>query len=219
MWFSSFFLTHLWFFVLLAAFGLPYAVVRFARWQQYQRFYNARHTELANPLNAQARYQMGSLFLKQHRYRKAQSYLEEAYRIQQSRPPVNPRLLEDLARAYFALDRGEEALALLKESLLLDPQGNQGEVFLLLAALFRAKGESIRERESLQEANNRNTSLAEPLFHLAALDAQEGRLVDAKARLESFLREASHLPAFLRKRNRLWVLKMRLALWLGVFWR
>jgi tetratricopeptide (TPR) repeat protein len=219
MWFSSFLLTHLWFFVLLAAFGLPYAAVRLARWQQYRRFYNARYTELANPLDAQARYQMGHLFLRQRRYRKALPYLEEAYRLQQSRPPLNPRLLDDLARAYFALGRQEEALSLLKESLSLDPQGNQGEAFLLLAALFRAKGDLARERDCLLEAHKHNTSLAEPIFHLAALDAQEGRREEAKRRLDGFLREASHLPAFVRKRNRLWALKMRIALWIGVFWR
>lgn len=207
---EAFLLQTLWLWVLIAVFGLPFLAVRFSQWQDTRRFVQARQVELSNPIDASARYQLASLFLKQRRHQKALPLLEEAYKIQQQRPSPNPRLLDDLARVYFRQQRIDEALPLLKTSLQLDPHGNQGETFLLLGKVFAHKGELERARECFLQTQQANTSLAEPVFRLACLDAAQNKHADAQKRLRDFLKDATHLPPFLRKRNRFWVLAMRL---------
>ncbi len=207
---EAFLIQTLWLWVLLAVFGLPFLAVRFSQWQSTQRFVQARQVELSNPIDASARYQLASLFLKQRRFAKALPLLEEAYKIQQQRPSPNPRLLDDLARVYLRQQRIDDALPLLKTSLQLDPQGNQGETFLLLGKAFAQKADLERARECFLHTQQANTSLAEPVFRLACLDAEQNKHLEAQHRLRLFLKEAAHLPPFLRRRNRFWVVAMRL---------
>ncbi|MCB9643708.1 MAG: tetratricopeptide repeat protein [Myxococcales bacterium] len=207
---EAFLYEMLWFWVLVAVFGLPFLAVRFTQFQSTRRFVIARRTELSNPIDASARYQLASLYIKQRRFANALPLLEEAYKIQQERPPCNPRLLDDLARLYVRKRRTEDALPLLKQSLQLDPQGNQGETFLLLGKAFLQKGELERARECFLQTQQANTSLAEPVFRVACVDLVQSKSDDALRRLKEFLKDASHLPPFLRRRNRWWVFAMRL---------
>lgn len=204
------FLYSIWFWVLLAVFSLPYVSVWLNRRAKLRRFVRARVAELANPIDAGARFQLGSMLLKQRRYRRALPYLQEAHRIQQEQDCLDPRVLDALGAVLLATGKRDESIALFQESLELDKSGNQGEVFLHLGRAYQEKKEHKIAEEWLEKACEANRSLAEPVYRMAVHLNNTERGDEARKLIKEFLIDAHALPAFIRKRNRFWVLLMRI---------
>ncbi|TNE48099.1 MAG: tetratricopeptide repeat protein [Deltaproteobacteria bacterium] len=203
-------LYSIWFWILLAVFVLPYISVWLAQRRKLKNFTRARMAELANPIDAGARFQLGSMLLKQRRYRRALPYLQEAHNIQREQKCLDPRVLDALGNVKLALGKRDEAIELLKESLTLDKTGNQGEVFLQLGRAYQEKKEHKTAEEWLEKACEANRSLAEPVYRMALHLNKTERGDEARKMIKEFLIDAHALPAFIRKRNRFWVFLMRI---------
>ncbi len=202
-------LYSIWFWVILAVFGLPYLSVWLNKRRKLKNFIRARMAELANPIDAGARFQLGSMLLKQKKYRRALPYLEEAHQIQKKQNFLDPRLLDALADTLLARNEQDRAIALYKESLTLDSTGGQGEVFLQLGRAYQEKKEFETAESWLQKACQANRSLAEPVYRLSLHLHNQDKIEESRHLRNDFLKDAHTLPAFIRKRNRKWVMMMR----------
>jgi Tfp pilus assembly protein PilF len=203
----------LWFWLILLIFVVPYISMWLTRKNELRGFYRARMAELANPLDAGARYQLGNLYLKHKRYRKALPMLEEAYQIQKKSDHLDPRLLEALGNTYLELGKHQQAREHYFESLKRDESGGMGEVFLQLGRAYQECKDNEQAREWLEKACEANRSLAESVFRLAVLNYYENKIELAQHQIREFLVDANQLPRLIRNRNRRWVRWMRLYPW------
>lgn len=203
------FLYSIWFWVLLIAFGLPYVSVKLKKRRKLKRFMLARMAELANPIDASARFQLGSMLLQQKKYRRALPYLQEAHKIQKEQNFLDPRLLDALADTLLALGKQDQAIELYEKSLTLDKTGGQGEVFLQIGRAYQEKKELATAEEWLQRACEANRSLAEPVFRLALLLHKQEKVKESQGLRSDFTKDAHALPTAIRKRNAWWVFLMQ----------
>ena len=214
-WLFVFFSSFFWAWVLFAVIALPYLSVWLSRRRKLQHFRRARTAELANPLNADARFQLGNLYLKHKGYRRALPFLQEAYEIQKKskKKYLDPRVLDALGETLLALGKHNEAIALYEQSLVLGKTGGQGETFLQLGLAFWEINEKEKAKTALEKACRSNRSLAEPVFRLAILYFYQGKSEKGQALIDEFVIDKNQLPHFIRKRNRLWVWRMQLYPW------
>lgn len=203
-------LYSLWFWVILAILVVPSISVWLSRRQRMQRFLRARMAELANPIDAGARFQLGHMLLKQRRYKRALGYLREAHRIQTEQGCLDPRLLDALADTLLALGERDKAISLYKQSLSMDATGGQGDVFVQLGRAYQEKKELQTAESWLMKACEANRSLAEPVYRLALHLHHQNKKDQARQLVDEFLVDAHALPNFIRRRNRRWVWLMRI---------
>jgi len=201
---------YIWLLIVIVAFGLPYLAVWLNGMTKTRRFVRARMSELANPHDASARFQLGQLHLKYRRYRRAQPYLEEALALQEKGDCVDPRLLHALGDVLLGRRQWAQAIAMYERSLDLEPGGGQGDVFLRLGTAHRQLGNTDEAAAWLDKACDANRSLAEPIFRRACIHARQGHPDKANQLLDDFLPDANKLPAFIRRTNRRWILLMYL---------
>lgn len=165
-----------------------------------QSFLRSQKSALLNPQNADARYQLGLIYLKGKNYREAERYFREAVSIEKQNSDYYYALANTLSRKK----RYKEAINTYQKTLRLNPATGYGEVQLGMGNCYLKLNDLKQARYWYEQAITANSSLAESYFKLALVCDRLGE----KERIESLLKEcraiAAHSPAFLKGRNRKW---------------
>jgi len=196
-----------WWIVLIAVVVAAHPFIRlFQTWKAKQQFIRSQGSQLQNPQNAEARFQLAHIYAGGGRWRRALPYAREAVRVAGENPLYEGRvpyhfllLLGDAlrhSRRYVeAKDAYERALA-AKSDL-----GHADARFGLGKTLYRT-GENARALDCYREALRENESNLEAYFRLAQAAARGGKPEEAASARAEFRRVASSLPRF-AGRNRL----------------
>jgi|GEM_PF-2940154 len=206
-----------WLLILALFFGLPFLTIRTNNWRRRRTFMQARRADLANPLDASARHQLAEHYIKNRRYRVAQRYMEEAIEIQKKTGHFDPRMLATLGDILRKRGLHEKAIEHYKHSLELEEGGGQGEVFIALGAIYQKQDKPEEAQQWLEKAIRANSSRAEPVYRLAILYEKQEKTEESQKLIKEFLKDAHALPRFIKKLNRVWVLRMHthpLSYWL-----
>jgi tetratricopeptide (TPR) repeat protein len=158
-----------------------------------------------NPQDADARHQLGLIYLDSGRFDEAEKQFREAVHIAPAEPDHHYCLGLTLER------RGDWAGALseYEETYRLDPQHRLGEVIREVGKGYLHTGSLEKAREFLQYFLDARGSDPEGRFWLAvALDGL-GRREEARAQLATILEQTRSTPQFFRKEHREWVHRAR----------
>ena len=163
-------------------------------------FLHSQKSALLNPQNADARYQLGLIYLKGKNYREAERYFREAISIDPAISDYHLALGNTLARRKKYM----ESLDAYQETLRLNPTTGYGDVQLGMGNCYLKLNDLKQARYWYEQAITVNSSLAESYYKLAWVCDRLGE----KDRKEYLLKEcrtiAAHSPAFLKGRNRKW---------------
>lgn len=195
-----------WGLLIIAYFAFPWVRDRLWGWSHSRSFLAGQKSALINPVDADARFQLGHIYLKGRNYRKAAQYLEQCLAIFDEYPnvPKDSHVYAALGHALRHLKRYDEALKIYEEGLVLDPKLDYGDVHLGIANCFRLKGDSIRAKEWFQKTLKTNESLAEAAYRLAVIADREGDRVEREKYLAECLEVVQTSPSYIKKKNRAW---------------
>jgi tetratricopeptide (TPR) repeat protein len=202
----SFFFGSFWGLLIIAYFAFPWVRDRLWGWSRSRSFLASQHSALVNPVDADARFQLGNIYLRGRNYRKAIQYLQECLGIfaQYSNVPKDPHVYAALGHALRKAKRWDEALKIYEEGLALDSKLDYGDIHLGIANCRRLKGDQSKAKEWFEKTLKANESLAEAAYRLAVIAGREG---DREAR-EKYLAECLDIvhtsPNYIKKKNRTW---------------
>jgi tetratricopeptide (TPR) repeat protein len=210
-WFRYYFLGNFffWWIAFAAASTLAYPFIRrFRLWQSKRRFMESQSARLANPQNADVRFQLANVYAEGGSWRRASEHAREAVRVARENPlydghvPYHFLLLLGQAlyhRGLFgeAVDSFQQALEAKAERGYADARFGLGK------ALYRG-GDAARAIEAYRRSIEENQSNLEAYFRLAQAAAALGRDSDAGVAREEFRHVAASLPRFAGKQRFRW---------------
>jgi tetratricopeptide (TPR) repeat protein len=202
----SFFFGSFWGLLIIAYFAFPWVRDRLWGWSHSRGFLARQKSALINPVDADARFQLGNIYLRGRNYRQAVRYLKECLEIFERYPnvPKDSHVYAALGHALQHLKRYDEALKIYEQGLALDPKLEYGDVHLGIANCLRLKGDQARAKEWFESTLRTNESLSEPAYRLAVIADKEG---DREAR-EKYLAQCLDIvqtsPRFIKKKNSAW---------------
>ncbi len=198
-----------WWIVLIAvvAAGVP-VVRRFRLWQAKRRFIESQGAKLQNPQNADARFQLATLFAEGGSWRRAAEYAAEAVRVASENPlyegQVPYHFLRLLGEALYRRGRLEESIDAFRRALRAKSElGHAEAVFGLGRALLR-KGEAGEALERLKDAVRENGSILEAYFRWAQAGAVLGKPEEVAEARRQFREVARALPRFAKQGRFRW---------------
>jgi len=202
-WIFSFLFFTFWGWIIILAVLVPLLGRGLRRWQRRRRFMVARHAELANPHNADARFQLGVIYYEGRRLRRALRYFQEAVQITESHDTeVDPKLYQYLGHTLRRLGHCPQAIASYQAGLAEAPESGRGESECGIAICRQKLGDSAEAERWFRASLDKNRSLVEPRVRLAALLSRHGR-GDEAAGVLAEAREG-RLPGFVARRERRW---------------
>lgn len=213
-----FFLEQIFFFLFFSFWGwiilllifVPLVQKRLRTWERHRRFYRARQAELANPHNADARFQLGVIHYDGRQLRRALRYFREAVEIGEAHgSEVDPLLYRYLGHTLRRLGHHREALVAYEAGLEEAPESGRGEAETGVALAHQRLGDVEAAERWYRRAATANQSLLEPRLRLAALLLRQGRGPEAGATIEDA--RSIRLPPFMRRQQRRW--RLALLLW------
>ncbi len=216
-WFSVYCLGnfYFWWIAFLAVSSFSYPVIRRLRlWQSKRRFMEAQSARLANPQNADVRFQLANLYAEGGSWRRAEEHAREAVRVALENPLFEGRVpyhfLLLLGQALCARRRYGEAAEVFQRALGAKAERGHGDArFGLGKALFRL-GQPEKAVDAFRQAVEENQSVLEIYFRIAQAAAQLGREAEVESARAEFRRVAATLPRFAGRQRFRW----RLAFWL-----
>lgn len=210
-WFSVYCLGnfYFWWIAFLAISTFSYPVLRRLRlWQSKRRFMEAQSARLANPQNADVRFQLANLYAEGGSWRRAEEHAREAVRVALENPlfegqvPYHYLLL--LGQALLRRGRPAEAADAFRKALGAKAERGHGDAhFGLGLALYRT-GDAEKAVEAYRKALEENQSVLEVYFRLAQAAARLGREAEAESARAEFRRVAATLPRFAGRRRLRW---------------
>jgi len=93
--------------------------------------------------------------------------------------PANVEALEARMRALIALDRSDEAIAVIEKALAKDPKS--ARLYVLRASVYRERGDLARASSDLEQARSLDADDLPAVLELAGLRASDGKRDDARA--------------------------------------
>jgi tetratricopeptide (TPR) repeat protein len=198
-----------WWIALIAIFVLSYPLIRWFRlWQSGRRFMESQSARLANPQNADIRFQVAHLYAKGGNWRRALEYMAEAIRVTQENPIFEgqapyPYLLLWGQSLYHrgkyaeAVDAFQKALGAKAECGYTDAQFGLGK------ALYR-KGDVAKAIDAYRRTLDENQSILEIYFRIAQAASVLGKKAEVASARAEFFRVAAALPSFASRHRRLW---------------
>ena len=129
---------------------------------------------------------------------------EEAYRAALQRDAGNLHAQVRLGYALLALERAEEAWALLGPAYQKNPGFDDDKLIRHLARCQAMRG-NFTDACNLYEYFLRKHSYTEVQLEYAKVLWQSGKIQEGRTMLEELIRDADHAPKFQRQRDRRWV--------------
>jgi tetratricopeptide (TPR) repeat protein len=177
------------------------------------RFRRDREAELANPANADARYQLALIWAEGGRPRKAEPLLAEAIRLTHDNPAydgVPHRYLRLQGDVLLALGRPAEAAEAYLASLKRPSELGYGDSYFGLGRAFQMQGRAEEALGWFQQAHRENGSRLETYFRMAQLAGALGRAGEERAAIDEFHATVRHLPRDTRERRLYWRIRFAL---------
>lgn len=175
-----------------------------------------------NAANVTARRDLGRAYLDLRRPRTALRYLDEA----KARDPNDQEINYLRGLALVGAGDDEGALRALGEAVGIDPDKGEpfsskravdkrfaryGEAYLAAATALERLGRLDQAEQALEMAAMHNSSLIEPLVRLASVRRQQGNTAGAREAAKNARRTFGELPAFMRRRQLGWGIRLYLA--------
>ena len=210
-WFSVYCLGNLffWWVAFIAISVISYPLVRrFRLWRSKVRFMEAQSARLANPQNADVRFQLAHLHAEGGSWRRAEEHARDAVRVAGENPlfegqvPYHYLLL--LGQALYRRARYGEAVEAFVKAIEAKAERGHGDAkFGLGKALFR-KGEPAKAVDAYRQALEENQSVLEVYFRLAQAAAALGKESEVESARAEFRRVAATLPRFAGRQRFRW---------------
>ena len=163
-------------------------------------FLRSQQSALMNPRDANARYQLGLIYLKGKKYKGAERYFNESVDIDNT----NPEYYFVLGKTLQYRKKFQDAIEAYLQALSLDKHKGYGDIQLGLGNCYFGLKKLSDARVWFEKAIESNTSLAESYFKLALTCEKLGDRNKIKSLLQECKSVSSHSPAFLKSRNRKW---------------
>ena len=177
-----------------------YGVALFQRGYLEQAAASFKQVIKAKPENAEAHYNLGSLYLRENSLDEARPYFEQALKLRSNYPEA----WNNLGMVAAQKGQNDEAMRDFQQSLLLRP--NYGVALLNLGNLYRRQGNLDKAEESLGRALEVEPENADVQYSAGMLYARKGDM----ERASRYLEEAVKLrPAYPDALNNLGVLLVR----------
>jgi tetratricopeptide (TPR) repeat protein len=202
----SFFFGSIWGLLIIAYFAFPWVRDRLWGLSHSRSFLSRQKSALINPVDADARFQLGYIYLRGRNYRKAASYFEECLHIFEKYPniPKDSHVYAALGHALYHLKRYDAALKIYEQGLALDPNLEYGDVHLGVANCYRLKGDQAQAKDWFMKTLKTNESLAEAAYRLAVIADREGKRDERETYLAHCLDIVQTSPKFIKKKNTAW---------------
>lgn len=210
-WFSAYGLGNIlfWWVAFVAISVLSYPLVRGFRLRQSRgRFMESQSARLANPQNADVRFQLAHLHAEGGSWRRAEEHARDAVRVARENPlfegqvPYHYLLL--FGQALYHRARYGEAVEAFERALEAKAERGHGDArFGLGKALFR-KGEAAKAVDAYRQALDENQSVLEVYFRLAQAAAVLGKEEEVEGVRAEFRRVAATLPRFAGRQRFRW---------------
>lgn len=210
MW-MLYFLTnwYTWPFVGAVLYAVSWPFIKsFKLWQAKRRFIRTQGVRLANPQNADARFQLANLYATGGGWSRALQYAREAVRVAEENPlyegQVPYHFLRLLGDAQLRQGLVDQAIASYERALGAKSDLGHSDARFGLGQALRRKGELEKSFESLNRAVEDNGSNLEGYFRLAQVATDMGRPDRADKVKQEFWRVAAVLPRFAGKHRLRW---------------
>ena len=144
--------------------------------------------------------QLSDIFFQQGKLEKA----EASYRASLERDPADIDARAHLGQCLLRQKKPADARPLLEQAVAENPKHDYGHTLMALAETLAAlcdKDAAIATWQRVLESH----SYARARVQLAELLLEKGQAQQARAELKEVLDDAEHLPAFQRKREKVWV--------------
>jgi tetratricopeptide (TPR) repeat protein len=211
IWFLSHFLFSYWgLFLILIVVG-PYIAekVRFA--QRRNAFLQHQKSNLINPDDSDARFQLAQLYLDGGRWKRAEQYFRQAIEIYQRHGETAfDKLYLGLAQCCYNEGKYEEAIGNALDAVKVSERGTYGEAPLLLALSYSKRGQKEKAREWALKAAKENGTLSQAFYLSGILSEKE----EARKHFDRAVEAYKASPPFMRSKNRTWALRSSLRRWL-----
>lgn len=129
---------------------------------------------------------------------------EKEYKAAMERDGEDLETIAHYGQCLFRLGRREEARQFLERVVKENPQHEYGQTLMSYAETLQSLGESDAAIDAWRKVLEHH-SYAEAEVNLAQLLAAKGDREGAIRELQSVVADASHVPAFQRKREKVWV--------------
>ncbi len=210
-WFSVFALRNIFFwwiaFIVISVVSYP-LVRRFRLWRSKRRFLESQSGRLANPQNADVRFQLAHLHGEAGSWRRAEEHARDAVRVARENPlfegqvPYHYLLL--FGQALYHRARYGEAVEAFQKAIEAKAERGHGDAkFGLGKALFR-KGEPAKAVDAYRRALEENQSVLELYFRLAQAAAVLGKEAEVEGARAEFRRVAATLTRFAGRHRFRW---------------
>jgi tetratricopeptide (TPR) repeat protein len=198
-----------WWIALIGLAAASYPLVRRVRlWQARRRFIESQGAKLQNPQNADARFQLASLYAEGGAWRKAADYAGEAVRVAAENPLFEGRVPYHFLRlhgdALRKRGRLDEAAAAYERALTAKSDLGHADALFGLGLVRLKAGETEKAFELLRRAVRENGSRLEGYFRLAQAAERLGRGADVEEAARDFRETAASLPRFARQGRLRW---------------
>jgi hypothetical protein len=144
--------------------------------------------------------QLGDIFFAQGKLAKA----EASYRAALDRDSEDPDIRAHLGQCLLRLGRPAEARPLLEAVVARDPRHDYAHTLMALAETLAALGDTDAALQRWKQVLEQN-SYARARVQFAELLRARGETEEARHVLREVISDEAHLPAFQRKRERVWV--------------
>lgn len=208
LWLFLFNLPVLWLVVIVVLVCSGPLVNRFRTWQAKNRFIRTEGAKLENPQNAEACFQLASIYAQGGRWKRAERHIREAIRRAESNPVYEGKVpfhfVKLLGDALEGRGRHAEAVAAYESALRLPSPLGYADVWLGLARARWRLGEAEKALELARRVLEDKESYLEVYFRIAQAAAALGRDAEVREARERFRRVAAMLPRFAAKRRFRW---------------
>jgi tetratricopeptide (TPR) repeat protein len=137
-----------------------------------------------NPHGFEARLSLGEIHAGSHRWAKAETELLAAVELN----PDHASCRSLLGRVLLRQRKYREAVEQLEKALEIRPEEGYGETHLLIARCYELLGEKEKAIEWYRATIRRNSSMCEPVYRLALLLKDLGRVEESRVELKNTLK-------------------------------
>ncbi len=194
-------------FIAVVAAGVPVAR-RFRLWQAKRRFIESQGAKLQNPQNADARFQLASIYAEGRSWRRAAEHAADAVKVAGENPLYEGRIpyhfLRLLGDALYRRGRHDEAIDAYRRALAAKSELGHGDAIFGMGRALLRKKDAAAAMERLKEAVRENGSNLEAYFRWAQAAAVLGKPDEVAEARRQFREVAGSLPRFAKQRRLRW---------------